>query len=411
MPHEEEAAVAKEEQSAKTPPAPKTPKTELQLLTERLEAAERRGRRARRVGLLAFGASALALAAASGALLAPYSGFVRVQLDRLFRRGNVVLARKTVVEAEQFVVRGSDGEVRGELALRDDGSLALSLYDREGRARATLAAEADGGAGLSLAGHEGQPGLSLTARNLRFTDREGGAFLTSTGLGLTSWDVQDARSGIWLGARPDGTSALTLADSRGKTRVGIGLRADGAPNFTLYDKEGRNGVVLDVPVDGARLGLFSEGVARAGLGHGAGGSQISLYGTDGKDRVTLRSLADGSAGLFLHEQDGTERVAMGVRPGGTAGLSLFDRKTTLRAGLTVVSGEAPHLMLFDAGGVRRANFGLFGDGLPGLQFEDKGRMRAVLGAAGEDKGRQTTAPASLVLYDSDGSILFQAPIL
>jgi hypothetical protein len=43
-------------------------------------------------------------------------------------------------------------------------------------------------------------------------------------------------------------------------------------------------------------------------------------------------------------------------------------------------------------------------------LEDGGRPQAVLGASAEGKVRGT-GPASFVLFDKDGSILFQAPIL
>lgn len=378
-------------------------------MAARIEAAERQNRRLRRrswvVGLL----SVLALVVGAAALLAPYNTRVRWALDRVIRRANVVVPQRATIEGERLVVRGSDGQIRAELAQRADGALALGLYDLQGNLRAELSVGEDGLGALTLAGTGGQPGLAITPKSVRVADAEGAAFLASTSLGLTAWEVGDARSGVWVGTRPDGTSSLTLSDRQGKTRAGIALKADGAPTMTLNDREGRTGAVLDVPADGARLGLFSDGVPRAAMGYGAGGPQIGLYGNDGKERAAMRHLPDGSTGVFLADGEGRERIAMGIRPSGATGLSLFDRKGTLRTAMSTVADDSPNLVLFDAGGVRRASIGLGSDGSPGIRFEDKGRARMSLSAtAGERAG--APGPPAFVLYDKDGTILFQAPV-
>jgi hypothetical protein len=393
-------------------PAPQTGvKTadQLEAVFLRLALAEQQGRRLHGIAWTLAGLWVVTAVVAAAALLAPYNGTLRGQLDRVLGRDEASAVGGATVEAQRIVLRGREGEVRGELALRDDGSLGLHLYDRAGKVRAALVAAAAGPASLTLTGDEGQPGVTITPGNLRFTDKDGGAFLTSTSLGLTSWDVQDARSGVWLGARPDGTSALTLADRKGKTRMGLALRADGQPSVTLFDKEGRNGAVLDVPADGSRLGLFADGVARVGVGYGPGGSQLTLAGQDGGERVSIRNLADGGTGVFVSDPSGRQRIAMGVQPEGASGLSLFDRRGTHRAALSLSGEEAPQLLLFDGAGGRRASLALTEDGVPGLRYEEKGRTRAVFGAQ-EDKVR-STGPAALVLFDKDGAILFQAPIL
>ena len=109
-----------------------------------------------------------------------------------------------------------------------------------------------------------------------------------------------------------------------------------------------------------------------------------------------------------HDQ-GKERITLGVRGGGPAGLSVFDRKGTHRAGLSVLPDDSPRLEFNDGSGVRRAGLGLAPDGGPALQFEEKGQVRAVLGAA-LDKMRHKTGVGSLVLFDPDGTVVFQAPV-
>jgi hypothetical protein len=76
---------------------------------------------------------------------------------------------------------------------------------------------------------------------------------------------------------------------------------------------------------------------------------------------------------------------------------------------------SPHLDLFDGAGTRRANLALSAEGLPALQLEDKGQPRAVLGAGTFD-GKQPgvagkgVSISSLLLFDRDGSLVFQAPV-
>jgi len=186
------------------------------------------------------------------------------------------------------------------------------------------------------------------------------------------------------------------------------VKPDGSPSLTLADKEGRTGALVDVVDEGSRLGLFYDGMVRAGIGFGPGGSQLNLYGDDGKDHATLSLAPDGATGLIFHGQDGKQRAALGVAPNNASGLSLFDKGGSQRAAMSVVPEGSPRLELFDAGGGRRANLAVSAEGLPALQLEEKGQPRAVLGAGSEGKRRAST-PSSLLLFDKDGSVIFQAP--
>src|SRR5439155_805261 len=198
----------------------------------------------------------------------------------------------------------------------------------------------------------------------------------------------------WLG-RPETIAAVKTI-----------LEAEKFALRTPADKEGRTGALVDVVDDGSRLGLFYDGLVRAGIGFGPGGSQLNLYGEDGKDHATLSLAPDGATGLIFHGQDGKQRAALGVAPNNASGLSLFDKGGSHRAALSVVPDGSPRLELFDAGGGRRANLALSGEGLPALQLEEKGQPRAVLGAGSEGK-RKASTPSSLLLFDKDGSVIFQ----
>jgi hypothetical protein len=127
-------------------------------------------------------------------------------------------------------------------------------------------------------------------------------------------------------------------------------------------------------------------------------------------------MPDGSAGLVFHDGDGKQRLSLGVLPNDVAGLSLYDKGERHRLGLSVLGDSSPHLELFDGAGTRRAGLALTPDGLPGLLLEDKGQPRAVLGVGTSPDGKRPAAggkassASSLLLFDRDGSIVFQAPV-
>jgi hypothetical protein len=376
--------MAKKPDTKTEPKAPPRPPSVL----DQLAILEKRHRRLRRAVVVLTLLVLIAVAVAAAALAAPYNAELGYYLGELFGRPEVIEAQKTILEAEQFALRGPDGKVRAALAVREGGAAGLDFYDQDGKARAGLDVAPDGQGSLWFAAADGVVAVSLNPRSLRLTDAEGGAFLTR--------------------------STLALADKNQKSRVTMSVKADGSPSLTLYDREGRTGALVDVPPEGSRLGLFHDGVARAGIGYGEGGAQLNLFGDDGKDHATLGVLPDGSAGLLFHDAEGAQRIALGVLPSSASGLSLFDRGGSHRLGLSVVPDGSPRVELYDTGGTRRAGLTLSPDGLPALQLEDKGQPRAVLGAATIDAKRGGTAkvspPSSLLLFDKDGSVVFQAPI-
>src|SRR5690349_18914291 len=107
-------------------------KTERPPVLERLEAIERANRRLRRL------VSALA-----------------VLLGEVVGRPEIVETKKTIVEAEQFVLRAADGKVRATLALRDSNTAGLDLYDANGKGRAGLDLNGEGHPNLWLAAADG----------------------------------------------------------------------------------------------------------------------------------------------------------------------------------------------------------------------------------------------------------------
>jgi len=106
------------------------------------------------------------------------------------------------VEAEQFVLRGSDGKVRGAMGIGDDGAVGINLNDAKGQSRITVDLAADGSPGLD------------------FYDQNG-----------------KLRAMLALG--PEGTPGLGLYDQSGKLRTSLDVPAHETPGLAFYHRDGK----------------------------------------------------------------------------------------------------------------------------------------------------------------------------
>ena len=106
------------------------------------------------------------------------------------------------LEAEQFVLRGSDGKVRGTMGITPDGAVGFSLADVKGQTRITLDVAA-----------AGTPGLD-------FYDPQG-----------------KLRATFALG--PNGTPGLGLYDASGKLRTSLDVPAPNTPGLAFYHEDGK----------------------------------------------------------------------------------------------------------------------------------------------------------------------------
>src|SRR5947207_4356010 len=162
--------------------APEKPKEEPAVL-DRLAALEQQHRKLRRTAIALGVLLVVTLAAAVAALVAPYNAPLGFYLGEILGRPEVVEAKKTILEAEQFSLRAPDGKVRATLAVRDGTAVGLDLYDDGGRARAGMDLGADGQPSLWLAASDGQVAVSFNTRAVRVADSAGGGtFLGANGL-------------------------------------------------------------------------------------------------------------------------------------------------------------------------------------------------------------------------------------
>ena len=125
------------------------------------------------------------------------------------------------VEARQFVLRDTDGMVRGIWEIADNGATRLVLRDRDARERVRLTLLPDGSPGLTLADRDGRPRTVLgllpdQTATLVFADQAG-------------------KTRAVLGVPADGSSTMAFADRQGETRVNVGVDASGKPSVTMFE--------------------------------------------------------------------------------------------------------------------------------------------------------------------------------
>lgn len=87
----------------------------------------------------------------------------------------------------------------------------------------------------------------------------------------------------FFSADADGTAILSLADKKGKPRIGLAVKPDGSPSVNVYGVNGIQQVTLGVAGNQAGLSVRTETSDRAFIGVSSGGnSRVEVFGRDGK---------------------------------------------------------------------------------------------------------------------------------
>jgi hypothetical protein len=310
-------------------------------------------RRLRRLVRTAVLLAVVSTTVAVAAFIAPYNAALRGYLEHIFKRPTVSSQLSTsVVEAERFVVRGKAGQVRAELGVPpDDDRAELTLRAPDGTRRATLST-----ADAEARGH----GASLA-----LYDRSGTRF--------ASLDVSQGGTDLWLGPR-EGKQARFI--------------------FTVIDEP----LMLMTDETGLRIqfGLFPN-VAEPFLM------------MTGKERTEVMLGTEGGPALKLSDQEGKVRSVIALDH-----LGLLDQEGKARSFFGLGPHGEPALALFDQEGKARMAINLGTKGEPALTLADQEeRERAMLGSAELKRvmtgSTERTAESSLVLFDKEGRVIFQAP--
>lgn len=127
-----------------------------------------------------------------------------------------------------------------------------------------------------------------------------------------------------------------------------------------------------------------EGEVRAVMGAESGDNVgLSLFGSNGADRLSLGIHPDGSATLALQDEEGRERIKFSASSSGPV-INIKDEEGNPRAQLQVQSNGDSHLMLVDQNQKPRLTIGQIGSksGAPFITFDDEegtGRVQLQLG--------------------------------
>jgi hypothetical protein len=134
--------------------------------------------------------------------LGSITGALLLVAGALVLMGQTEAKQPQSLEAAQFVLRGSDGKVRGAMGITPDGAVGLNLNDVKGDTRITLDLASDGSPGLDFYDSQGK---------LRAT----------FALGTT------------------GTPGLGLYDDTGKLRTSLDVPAVNTPGLAFYHEGGQ----------------------------------------------------------------------------------------------------------------------------------------------------------------------------
>jgi hypothetical protein len=136
--------------------------------------------------------------------LGSLTGAMLLITGALVLMGQTAMRQPQSLEADQFVLRGIDGKMRGAMGVLPDGAVGFNLTDVKGQTRITLDIAANGAPGLD------------------FYDPQG-----------------KLRATFALG--PSGTPGFGLYDDTGKLRTSLDVPAPNTPGLAFYKQDGKPG--------------------------------------------------------------------------------------------------------------------------------------------------------------------------
>ena len=134
--------------------------------------------------------------------LGSITGALMLITGAMLLMGQTTSRQPQSVEAEQFVLLGSDGKVRGAMGITPEGSVGLNLNDVKGQTRITLDVAENGSPGLDFYDPQGK---------LRAT----------------------------LAVSASGIPGLGLYDETGKLRTSVDVPAVNTPGLAFYKQDGK----------------------------------------------------------------------------------------------------------------------------------------------------------------------------
>jgi len=121
----------------------------------------------------------------------------------------------------------------------------------------------------------------------------------------------------------------------------------------------------------------SDGVERGSLATDADGrAQLSLSDREGRERIRLTVLADGSPGVTISDPDAHPRAVLGYLPDGTTNLVFADAQGVSRAVLGLEPDGSTQALFADQSGTIRTLVGVGADGVPSVSVYEESERGA-----------------------------------
>lgn len=197
---------------------------------------------------------------------------------------------------------GKDGKTGAQLLVIEDDSTFLTFTGKNKNIRVALGIESEGDiASLRFWSPSGKEAARLVTRP------DG-----SVGLSLSD---KEGRNRAALSLVPDGPVALILSDKDGKAGANLYVNADGSVSLGLSDKDAKAIAALQVGADQSTGLLLSDkdGNARARLGvePKQGIASLIFLPRSGIEQAAIEMQPNGTARLYLSDKEGTKRAVLG----------------------------------------------------------------------------------------------------
>lgn len=333
----------------------------------------------------------------------------------------------TTVEAQSFVLKDKDGNVRATLALDENGQPGLRLKDAvglerakfalvkradekingalhlasdSGKSSALLVGFAEGEASLDLYDSIAKPRVSLDVNadksaTINVSSADGtrnislASFENAPGEHKAKWETKKETR-----EKPEGEEAKPNAEApvaKGPT-MSLRLFSNGTADMLITDKEGSQRVNLGVYDAGVTGMLVMDKEERPVLLQGlwADGTRgQDIYYANGKLACYTGVDEGGNIGMTMKDTEGKFGLSTIVDRKNATGFRVYGPDETLRAQLMLNATNGSQLDLYDKNAKLRALLGSFED-CTQMQLKDKDGVTRLLNSYWEDGDTAST---------------------